>query len=71
MNKLGKAIQAKVAESDSANSAGTIHFHWDKAAKTWCLSGSTKGGLYWETDDVEADSVADASEQAIEHLEEN
>ena len=71
MNKLSKTMQTKIAESNDQNSAGEIYFYWDKVAKTWCLSGSTKSGLYFETDDVEADNIQDAREQAIEHLEAN
>ena len=70
-NNLSKSIQAKIGESDDPNSAGTICFHWDKSNKTWCLSGSTKSSLYWESDDVEANNINDARSQAIDHLEAN
>ena len=67
-SKLEKAISEKIAESNHPNSPATIYFHWNPEEKTWCLSGSTKSGLYWESDDVEADNKKDAKNQAIEHL---
>jgi hypothetical protein len=68
VSKLDKAIQEAIENTTGPNSAGTIYFHWDRAEKTWCLSGSTKSGLYWESDDVEADNKKDARNQAIDHL---
>ena len=71
VNRLGKAIQSAIEKSESPNSAGSINFYWDEAEKVWCLAGSTKDGLYFETDDVGADNYKDAVSQAIDHLESN
>ena len=68
MSELQKAIEAKINESNRSSSAGEINFHWNESEKVWCLSGSTKDGLYWETDDVEAENIDDAKTQAILHL---
>lgn len=48
-------------ENDSA-------FNWYDTTKTWCLSGETKDGLLWETDDYEADNEREARLAAIEYL---
>lgn len=44
-------------------------FNWDADNKTWCLSGVDRGN-YWETDDLEAGTVEQAEQDAIDMLEE-
>jgi hypothetical protein len=36
--------------------------------KNWCLFGTNKDGLYWETDDFEAPNEDAAKEAAIDYL---
>lgn len=41
-------------------------FHYN--GSTWCLSGTSTDGNYYETDDYEADTQEEAEEAAIEYL---
>lgn len=50
---------------------GTCFFHYDEAAKTWCLSGETVDHLGWETDDIEAANRNEAEADATDFLTEN
>jgi hypothetical protein len=48
--------------------SGETRFQYDPEAGTWCLYGTTDDGLGWESDDFDADSLADARAQAIAHI---
>lgn len=58
-------INANLQQLLSEHSAA---FDYDEGARTWCLYEATGSGLYWETDDTPADSLAEAQTAAIEYL---
>ena len=66
--ELKDAIKKTINAAKSDNDSIEIDFHWNGNAKTRCLSGLTRGGLGWETDDVEADNRKQAELDAAEYL---
>lgn len=60
---LNEAIGKSVSQN-----GGTCEFVWNEVEHTWCLCGSTRDGLYWETDDVEAEGREQAEAEAISYL---
>ena len=52
------------------NQTHEAHFQYDEEEGVWRLYGTTVDGLGWESDDfVEAESLEDAQQQAIDYLE--
>lgn len=43
-------------------------FSFDETAQTWCLFGTTKDGLGWETDDYPAETRDEAEGDALNYL---
>ncbi len=43
-------------------------FHFNSDECTWCLSGTTRDGLGWETDDYDAETLETAENDAIDYL---
>lgn len=66
---LAKMIQKVLSKATKQNDSKEIYFHWNADEKTWCLSGTTIGGLVFETEDYEASNRAEAEQDAVAYLE--
>jgi len=58
---MNKELEALLNESGA-------HLFYDPEEKVWCLYGTNRDNLYWETDDYEADTLEDAENGAIAYL---
>jgi hypothetical protein len=65
---IDKLIADIIEKANKLSDPADIYFHWDSENKTWCLSGLTVGGNYFETDYVLAESREDAENQAVDYL---
>jgi hypothetical protein len=71
MNKQPKSAEQTLNDALKKYSANIIdqQFNWDASAKTWCISGHDQNNNYFETDNFEAEDLADAQWDAADYLE--
>jgi hypothetical protein len=55
-------------ELENALEHYNAQFKYNEDNKTWCLFGTDRGNG-WETDDYDADTIAQAKADALEYLE--
>ncbi len=65
---IKQAIQEDLQSAIGKDDAAELSFHWNDDEKTWCFSGTTIGGLVFETDDCEAETREEAEADAVEFL---
>jgi hypothetical protein len=68
-SKLKTNIELILQKAEYPSGPKEIWFNWDEYSKTWCFSGTTIDGLFWETDDTEAEDLESAEEDAATYLE--